>query len=603
MSIEIDQVSKHYGDAAVVSNVTLHIASGELFVLLGPSGSGKTTLLRMIAGLEEVLEGAILLHGRDVTQVSPRDRGIGMVFQHYALFRHMTVAENVEFALAVRRVPAARREERREELLHLVGLSGFGRRYPRQLSGGQQQRVALARALAHEPRVLLLDEPFGALDAKLRVELRQALRRIHRELTLTTIFVTHDQEEAFELADRLGVMHHGRLLEVGESLELYLRPRSPFVATFLGAANLVIGESLDSSIRLGPVELPLATEVTSGRVPHRVQVLFRPEDIEISGNGGDKLPVLGQGVVEERVFSGAAERLRLRLPRLESVRPVVPAVPFGAGHFFVDVLRTQHEALARPLRVGETASVGVRRFHVLAPATLRLLVETGPSPAASACRELGQRLQERIGADLQWLGDPGPEGTRTLPDPDLFDIGGETDRLDEGFDVAILAHEPARLPAQLDGIALARHHLLLVSGPARVPSRVLICVRPGRPGEEDIRSAERLAWQLGARATVLTVMTGHQPSTGPPAWIARFLERCVNALSVRGVVVTSRIRIGSLGPEIRAEIQEGEHDLVVVGAPLPEQQGSMPQPGGGVEDLIRDPPPCPILVVRHQRKW
>jgi sulfate transport system ATP-binding protein len=209
MSIELEHLTKRYDGTPVVDDVSLAIATGELFVLLGPSGSGKSTLLRMIAGLVEVDAGRVRLHGQDVTEASPKDRGIGFVFQHYALFRHMTVADNVEFALRVRKVPAARRRERREELLQLVGLSGFAGRFPRQLSGGQQQRVALARALAHDPEVLLLDEPFGALDARIRLALRQALRGIERELSLTTVFVTHDQEEAFELADRVAVLHEG----------------------------------------------------------------------------------------------------------------------------------------------------------------------------------------------------------------------------------------------------------------------------------------------------------------------------------------------------------------------------------------------------------
>ncbi|MGH2594176.1 MAG: ABC transporter ATP-binding protein, partial [Anaerolineae bacterium] len=207
MSIVLEQLTKRYESHTVVNHVSLEIADGELFVLLGPSGSGKSTVLRMIAGLTNVDEGRVLLHGRDVTHLPSQQRGVGFVFQHYALFRHMSVAENVEFALRIRKVAAGERRKRRDELLELVGLAGLGGRMPSQLSGGQQQRVALARALAHQPEVLLLDEPFGALDAKIRVELRRALRSIQEELGMTTIFVTHDQEEAFELADRLGVMN------------------------------------------------------------------------------------------------------------------------------------------------------------------------------------------------------------------------------------------------------------------------------------------------------------------------------------------------------------------------------------------------------------
>ena len=276
MSIELEQVTKRYGERSVVSDLSLSIATGELFVLLGPSGSGKSTVLRMIAGLAEADSGRVLLHGRDVTHTPPRSRGAGFVFQHYALFRHMTVAQNVEFALRVRGVASRERARRRDELLELVELSGFGGRLPRQLSGGQQQRVALARALAHEPEVLLLDEPFGALDARIRGELRKTLRRIQRELKFTAIFVTHDQEEAFELGDRLAVMNYGRILEIGPPAELYLRPATEFVATFLGAANLLVGEVHRGAVRVGTLDLPLTTEEATGVMSRRAQALFRP---------------------------------------------------------------------------------------------------------------------------------------------------------------------------------------------------------------------------------------------------------------------------------------------------------------------------------------
>src|SRR5690348_16973368 len=251
MSITLDQITKHYGGAPVVNDVSLDIGDGEFFVLLGPSGSGKSTLLRSIAGLSGLDHGRIALHGRDVTHVAARKRGVGLVFQNYALFRHMTVAENIEFALRVRKVKAAERRERRKELLRLVALEGMDDRLPTQLSGGQQQRVAVARALAHKPQVLLLDEPFGALDAKIREELRRTIREVQRELKITTILVTHDQEEAFALADRIGVMNLGRLLETGQPHELYARPATRFVATFLGAANLLLARQTAEGIRFG----------------------------------------------------------------------------------------------------------------------------------------------------------------------------------------------------------------------------------------------------------------------------------------------------------------------------------------------------------------
>src|SRR5216110_3413850 len=285
MSITLDQVTKHYGGVPVVNDVSLDIGDGEFFVLLGPSGSGKSTLLRAIAGLSGVDHGRIALHGRDVTHVAARKRGVGLVFQNYALFRHMTVAENIEFALRVRHMRAGARRERRQELLRLVALEGMDQRLPAQLSGGQQQRVAVARALAHKPQVLLLDEPFGALDAMIREELRRTIRSVQRELGITTVLVTHDQEEAFALADTIGVMNHGRLLEVGQPHDLYAQPATRFVATFLGAANLLLARQSANGIRFGatPVSAEGAEPIPAGR-EHEVVAVLRPEEVEIAAS-------------------------------------------------------------------------------------------------------------------------------------------------------------------------------------------------------------------------------------------------------------------------------------------------------------------------------
>ena len=330
MSIVLEHLTKRYERHPVVNKVSLEVADGEFFVLLGPSGSGKSTVLRMIAGLTSVDGGRVLLHGRDVTHLLPQQREVGFVFQHYALFRHMTVADNVEFALSIRKASATERRRRRDELLELVGLAGLGSRMPHQLSGGQQQRVALARALAHQPGVLLLDEPFGALDAKIRVDLRRMLSRVQREIGITTIFVTHDQEEAFELADRLGVMNVGRLLEVGPPDELYRRPQTEFVATFLGTANLLLGEVVADGVRLGPLRLPLGTTAAQGATARRVQVLFRPEDTVLARSAKDlDVPTLGQGVVEQDHVRRLVRAATFAAAGIAGVRPIAPPPPFG----------------------------------------------------------------------------------------------------------------------------------------------------------------------------------------------------------------------------------------------------------------------------------
>lgn len=258
MSIEVRNIRKNFGDYAALSDVNLKVEPGELLALLGPSGSGKTTLLRIIAGLEQPDSGEVLLNGEVATAHDPARRRIGFVFQHYALFRHMTVAENVAFGLEVqarrRKLTKSDIRDRVTKLLELVQLERLATHYPTQLSGGQRQRVALARALAVEPSVLLLDEPFGALDAKVRKELRRWLRRLHDEIHVVSIFVTHDQEEALEVADRIAVMNQGQLEQVGTPDEVYENPANAFVYNFLGNVNLFHGRVHDGRVRLGEAE-------------------------------------------------------------------------------------------------------------------------------------------------------------------------------------------------------------------------------------------------------------------------------------------------------------------------------------------------------------
>jgi sulfate transport system ATP-binding protein len=235
--ISVHNVSKSFGDFVALDDVSLEVPSGALMALLGPSGSGKSTLLRVIAGLEQPDSGSVVISGKEATQLRPQQRGVGFVFQHYAPFKHMTVADNVAFGLTIRKRPKNEVRDRVDELLELVQLSGLGKRYPSQLSGGQRQRMALARALAVEPEVLLLDEPFGALDARVRQELRDWLRRLHDEVHVTTVFVTHDQEEAMQIADEIVLVNKGRIEQVGTGRDLYERPANEFVLTFVGEAT------------------------------------------------------------------------------------------------------------------------------------------------------------------------------------------------------------------------------------------------------------------------------------------------------------------------------------------------------------------------------
>ncbi len=290
MSIEVRNLTKRYGDLAVCDHLSLEVPDGELVALLGPSGSGKTTLLRIIAGLETPDAGSVLFHGEDATGTPVRDRNVGFVFQHYALFGHMTVADNIAFGLRVR--PRATRPSERAiaakvaDLLKLVQLEWLADRHPHQLSGGQRQRVALARALAVEPKVLLLDEPFGALDAQVRKELRRWLRRLHDEMHVTSVFVTHDQEEAMEVADRVVVMHQGRIEQQGAPHEVYDHPATPFVLQFLGDVNLLRRGGETDYVRPHEIDIvdtlvPDALPVTVGQaltVGPNTRIEFRRDD-------------------------------------------------------------------------------------------------------------------------------------------------------------------------------------------------------------------------------------------------------------------------------------------------------------------------------------
>jgi sulfate/thiosulfate transport system ATP-binding protein len=318
MAIVASNVRKTFGDYVALDDVSLEIPAGSLTALLGPSGSGKSTLLRVIAGLEFPDSGTVEIEGTDMTGIPPQRRGVGFVFQHYAAFKHMTVRNNIGFGLSVRRRPKSEVRDRVDELLRLVQLEGLGDRYPSQLSGGQRQRMALARALAVEPTVLLLDEPFGALDARVRKDLRQWLRRLHDEVHVTTVLVTHDQEEAMEVADRIAVMDHARLQQVGSPRDLYEEPANAFVMGFVGAVNR-LGHTFvrPHDIELRTVPNGVTTPATVERLVHlgfevRVELiredgepliaqLTRDEADELGVEAGDTVFVAAR---RERVFAG-----------------------------------------------------------------------------------------------------------------------------------------------------------------------------------------------------------------------------------------------------------------------------------------------------------
>ena len=315
VSVEARSIELSYGATKVLRDISFTVQPGEFFALLGPSGSGKSTLLRLIAGFNQHQSGELLVGGRDVTGIPPWERNVGMVFQNYALWPHMTVAQNVAFGLEERRLPRDTVRTRTAASLELVGLSGYGDRRPNQLSGGQQQRVALARTLAIEPQVLLLDEPLSNLDAQLRVQMRRELLRLHKRLGITTIFVTHDQEEAMTICDRIAVLDQGVIQQVGSPLELYDRPVNRFVAQFVGSVNLFEGsvqrdgERIVFRSALGDVALPAPLAAAEGK---RIELAFRPHAVTFdSARAQDGLSL--EGTIEAAEFLGEFVRYEVRV--------------------------------------------------------------------------------------------------------------------------------------------------------------------------------------------------------------------------------------------------------------------------------------------------
>ncbi|HEY6457248.1 MAG TPA: ABC transporter ATP-binding protein [Steroidobacteraceae bacterium] len=566
MSITLDQITKRYQGAPVVNDVSIDIGDGEFFVLLGPSGSGKSTLLRAIAGLTGVDHGRISLHGRDVTHISARERGVGLVFQNYALFRHMTVADNIEFALRVRRMRARQRRERRKELLRLVALEGMDDRLPSQLSGGQQQRVAVARALAHKPEVLLLDEPFGALDAKIREELRRTIREVQRELGITTILVTHDQEEAFALADRIGIMNLGRLLELGRPEDLYARPATRFVATFLGAANLVLAQHTSRGICIGadPV-MAIGGSAAGGSRDHEVVAVLRPEDIEIAPSRELlHASFLGLGTVEQQLFVGANERLRVRLNNVGDAGHLVTSADGDATDALLEVTRTQHDRRNYPVTAGQAVTLGVRRLHVLAtPLSSFTACATSEAQAQSISEEpllvqlatrMKTRVSTRVEPALQQFADALAGGAPDAPSGAPTPFAG----------VAVINTDPGAVHTVRGLLQLGAEAVLLLPHHTPSPARVLIhwVDEPAR------RATLAVAASLLRHVSAQAVYVGILPNDGEaarPDGMRALLDARSEAQAVHGLEIRTELGFGDVATELTRRLAESPDQLLILG--------------------------------------
>ena len=378
IAASVRSISKRFKNTSVLEDVSFDVSEGESLVLLGASGSGKTTILRIIAGLELPDNGYVILHGQDVTDLPARERGVGVIFQSYALFPRMTVEKNIAYGLKIRRTPRKERRETVDRLIQLVQLEQHRKKYPWQLSGGQQQRVAIARTLAYKPQVLLFDEPFGALDAQTRVHLRREIRALLRQVKVPSIFITHDQEEALELGDRIAVLNEGRLEQIGTPDEVYNHPATEYVATFLGAANLLLGVATNGFVEIGTARLPAEKETRRFRDGQSVKLVFRPEDVCISqdANLPEGCRRLTNGVIEEVSFVGAYQRLTVRLDLThrkgdtDALYEVTINTPQRMTGVPIIATRPKPEANATRYKAGDRVAIGLSSFSVLPNYTL-----------------------------------------------------------------------------------------------------------------------------------------------------------------------------------------------------------------------------------------
>ena len=581
MSIILDQITKRYAGAPVVNDVSLDIGDGEFFVLLGPSGSGKSTLLRAVAGLSGVDHGRIALHGRDVTHVAARKRGVGLVFQNYALFRHMTVAENIEFALRVRRVPARARRQRRQELLRLVALEGMDDRLPAQLSGGQQQRVAVARALAHKPEVLLLDEPFGALDAKIREELRRTIRQVQRELGITTMLVTHDQEEAFALADRIGIMNLGRLLEVGAPHELYSRPATRFVATFLGAANLFLARRTPEGVQVGAT-IMAAAEHSPVAPEHEVVAVVRPEEVELAASREALASrYLGRGVVDEVTFTGALERLRVRLA--DSAPASLLAFADGEANTALQVTRTRPAHRGVEVRAGQEVAIGVRRIHVLPTPLSSFTACAATALLAEALR--GQPLLAQLVARMRTR-----VAVRLEPQLGVPDAPCASQAAFVGTTVIGSQSECAQRAEWL--LRRGAKDLLVLPAHVAAPQRVLIHWIGDAARSATLAVSASVLRHVPAEAVYVGIFPDDPAGTRAPQGMRTLLDARSEAQAAHGLEMRTELRFGEVAEQLSRRLAEAPAQMLIVGV------GEMARFGESFRALLEGGQ-WPVLIVQR----
>ena len=611
MAIVLENIVKGFSGHLIVNKLNLTVNDGESFVLLGSSGSGKSTILRIIAGLLYPDEGKVFLNGNDVTNVAIQKRDIGFVFQNYAIFKHMSVLDNVEFGLKIRKVKKDERRRQALSMLELVGLSGLGERFPNQLSGGQRQRVALARALVYKPKVLLLDEPFGALDVEIRSNLRKTLLDIQRTLNVTMILVTHDQEEAFELADRIGVIERGNLVEVGTPSELYYTPKKEFIAKFVGGGNVVVGREKDKEIRIGSATLPFPKNAKSYEEGAPVRVLFRPEMVKFSKNdlqSNDKtLFNIGVGELKKYSFQGCMTKLLFELESLTGARPVMPTLSYGQ-RFANIVCTTASSEIQDNLKIGDKFNIFLKSYHVLEPSALKFIYLANDLKRKEGALTVGRELalsshgtlnlfhvcekeneQEESLFNLKKIKDSISDTNNNYH----FDVKVKTGKVlssfirevQEGYyDVSLIDASNVNSKINVQKLRNMIKNILILAGvPVLIGNsmnkninKVLICTRCGEPGKVVLNFGARLSRHLTSKVTLFNVLDNkiNKENLNKLKAISS-LEQGKTLFNIYNIKSDIKVTQGNFETETLNEVFTNDYNVTILGAPIDQEKEVM----------------------------
>ncbi len=538
--ISLNSISKTFNRDVVLSRVSLNLREGELFVLLGKSGSGKSTLLRAIAGLETIDSGSILIDNKEVSNLPPQKRNIGMVFQSYALFPNQTVFQNVTYGLKIRKISSSIRHIKGKELISAVGLTGLEDRFPHQLSGGQRQRVALARAMALDPKVLLLDEPLGALDPQIRSEVRAELKAFQRKLGITTIMVTHDREEACELADRIGIIDSGHLMEVGTPEELYNSPKSVAAASLLGGGVILAGRVKEGLATFGELSLPVSKDDYVEGGP--IRLLIRPESVNLEKRG----VTLGRCIIEEETYIGGKYKVTVSVPSLQGSRVV------GQRALKVDEFPSiSYFSLSKSQE--SSVELSLASTPILSPTTLSLICVCSEETIS-----LGRSITLQTKGKIGFIGSPLPQDLNAREariSPSKEDL---LEEVQHGmFELALIPRSELALVREV----LSELPVLMVEkGASSSIKNILLPTAGGTSAKQSVLFAGRIARLLGAKITIIHI------SREMSSYVETLLESATSTLRAMKVQSTQKVISGSTIQAIQKEIIESKPDLLILGS-------------------------------------